>query len=214
MSAPVNALVSFDSHLSAEPPPAGLNSHPVLRCPPRARTQAGSGAALGDGVVGLAAALLRNPALGRQEVMPGRKKSRTRRPGRRSAAREVLPESPALTQMDAGAVFGWPVLQQRDPGRGVTLNRPRPRPSPHQQRLLVGAGAAQRQRAPSPRGTTLTTFHRSLTRESTLRMSDCSVPPLIPPADRGRCPQCLGPAPTCRLRPGPTFGLGRRTLCR
>lgn len=90
-----------------------------------------------------------------------------------------------------------------------------------EQRLVVGVGCVSRggQRrgctnTPSPGGTALTTFHRSLTRESTLRMSACSVPPLIPPADRGRCPQCLGPAPTCRLRPGPTFGLRRRTLRR
>lgn len=52
--------------------------------------------------------------------------------------------------------------------------------------LDVSGGAAQtRGAAPSPGGTALTTFHRSLTRESTLRMSACSVPPLIPPADRG-----------------------------
>lgn len=135
--------------------------------------------------------------------------------------------------LQRGRSYFWIVLQQHDPGRGVTLSRPsqgslRNAAAQRQKHrwmnkglllvaLDVGAGAAsdgaaQTRRVPSPGGTTLTTFHRSLTRESTLRMSACSVPPLIPLADRGRCPQCLRPAPTCRLRPGPTFGLRRRTL--
>lgn len=78
----------------------------------------------------------------------------------------------------------------------------------------VSVGAAPTHPVPSPGGTALTTFHRSLTRESTLRMSACSVPPLIPPADRGRCPHCLRPTLTCSLRPGRTSGLGWRTLPR
>ncbi|KAG7237991.1 hypothetical protein INR49_031345 [Caranx melampygus] len=32
-------------------------------------------------------------------------------------------------------------------------------------------------------------------RESTLRMSACSAPPLIPSADQGRCPHCFPPRP-------------------
>lgn len=43
LHAPVNTVVLCDSHLSAEPPPADLNSHDVLHCPPRTQ---GSGAAL------------------------------------------------------------------------------------------------------------------------------------------------------------------------
>lgn len=83
----------------------------------------GSSAALGDEVVGLAAALLCNAARGRAEVMSVRNQSRAWRPGWCSAARKV--SSRALTQIDAGAIFSSPVLQQRDPGRGVTLIRPR-----------------------------------------------------------------------------------------
>lgn len=56
--------------------------------------------------------------------MAVRNKSCTWRPGWCSAAWKVPPECLALTQIDAGAIFGWLVLQQRDRGRGVTLKRP------------------------------------------------------------------------------------------
>lgn len=46
---------------------------------------------------------------------------------------------------------------------------------------------------PSRNNTPLTTFHRSLTNESTLRMSACSAPPLIPTAGPGRCLHCSAP---------------------
>lgn len=94
MSVPVNTVVLCDSHLSAEPPPANLNSHDVLHCPPctHVRRHAGSGAALRDEAVGLAAAFLCNSALGRQEVMPVRNKSDAWRPGCCSAARKIPPE--------------------------------------------------------------------------------------------------------------------------
>lgn len=59
--------------------------------------------------------------------------------------------------------------------------------------------------------TSLTTFHRSLTRESTLRMSACSTPPLIPSVDQGRCPHCFPPS-TSGLRLGRAFGPWWRTL--
>lgn len=49
--------------------------------------------------------------------------------------------------------------------------------------------AGLRWRRTNTRLLSLTTFHRSLTRESTLRMSACSAPPLIPPVDRGLCPR-------------------------
>lgn len=58
--------------------------------------------------------------------------------------------------------------------------------------------------------TSLTTFHRSLTRESTLRMSACSTPPLIPSVDQGCCPHCL-PSTSC-LRLSWAFGPCWRTL--
>lgn len=122
--------------------------------------------------------------------------------------------SRALTQIEAGAIFSSPVLQQRDPGRGVTLIRPsslrnsaaqRQKRQFEEQRLVVGVGcvragaardgATQTHPIPSPGGTTLTTFHRSLTRESTLRMSACSVPPLIPPTDRGTLSSVPSPRP-------------------
>lgn len=74
-----------------------------------------------------------------------------------------------------------------------------------------GAGQARCQL--SLNNTPLTTFHRSLTRESTLRMSACSAPPLIPSADQGRCPHCfLPPTSTNSLRLGQAFGPRWRTL--
>lgn len=162
--------------------------------------------------------------------MPVGNKSPTWSPGWCSSARQVPPELCSLTQIHAGAIFGSPVLQQQhDPDRGVTPNLPsrgsfRMSGAQRQKRRLmnkglllaldVSVGAAQTHRVPSPGGTTLTTFHRSLTRESTLRMSACSVPPLILPAERGRCPHCLRPTLTCSLRPGLTFGLSWRTLPR
>lgn len=60
--------------------------------------------------------------------------------------------------------------------------------------------------------TSLTTFHRSLTRESTLRMSACSAPPLMPSADQGCSPHCFPPPSTGGLRPGRAFGWRLRTL--
>lgn len=56
-------------------------------------------------------------------------------------------------------------------------------------------GAGQTRCLLSLNNTPLTTFHRSLTRESTLRMSACSAPPLIPSVDQGRCPHCFPPRP-------------------
>lgn len=47
----------------------------------------------------------------------------------------------------------------------------------------------------SQNNVSLTTFHRSLTRESTLRMSACSAPPLIPSEDQDHCPHCFPPQP-------------------
>lgn len=55
----------------------------------------------------------------------------------------------------------------------------------------------------SAENTPLTTFHRSLTRESTLRMSACSAPPLISSADQGRCPHCFPPPSKQQPHTGP-----------
>lgn len=61
--------------------------------------------------------------------------------------------SRALTQIEAGAIFSSPVLQQRDPGRGVTLIRPsslrnsaaqRQKRQFEEQRLVVGVGCVSR----------------------------------------------------------------------
>lgn len=58
---------------------------------------------------------------------------------------------------------------------------------------IVSDGAGQTHYMLSLNDTPLTTFHRSLTRESTLRMSVCSAPPLIPPVVQGHCPHCFAP---------------------
>lgn len=64
-------------------------------------------------------------------------------------------------------------------------------------------GAGQTRSQLSLNNTPLTTFHRSLTRESTLRMSACSAPPLIPSADQGRCPYGFPPHLHRRPQNGP-----------
>lgn len=95
------------------------------RRPSLSSTHTGPGAVLRDEVVGLAATFLCNSALGRQEALPVRHKSPTWSSGWCSGARQVPPERCSLTQIDAGAIFGSPVLQQQhDPDRDVTLNRP------------------------------------------------------------------------------------------